>query len=99
MIDIIALSRAEMDAFLAGVEHGYAVGWEAGYAACDAELAALQRAAVRNVHALAGRPLVSPEALCLAPDELAALHRYRDQRRGERFRAEMRARRVQGVAS
>lgn len=57
VFDLLNAPRAEIDAYLAGRVDGYldgeAVGFALGYATCDEELSALQRAAHRNVQAAA----------------------------------------------
>lgn len=94
---MIALDRAAMDAFTAGVEHGYSAGWDAGHAAADEEMAALQRRAMRVVHAAARRPVREPMVLELTADQMARVHADRDRVRGEAFRAGLRVGRGQGV--
>ncbi len=51
-----------MDGFVWGRAGGMADGWHEGYAACDAEIASLQREAARIVHHLAGIPARDREA-------------------------------------
>lgn len=57
VFDLMAAPRPEFAAYLAGRVDGYLdgedVGYARGYAACDAELAAIQRAAHRVVRAMA----------------------------------------------
>ncbi len=54
------------------------------------ELAALQRAAVHNVHRAAGMPVREPLVLELTPEQMARVHADRDRVRGEAFRAGLR---------
>ncbi len=57
VFDLLNAPRAEIDAYLAGRVDGFvegeAVGFARGYATCDEELSRLQRAAHRNVQAMA----------------------------------------------
>lgn len=57
VFDLLNAPRPEVDGFLHGYTSGFlageAVGFRRGYAACDVEIAVLQRRAARQVHALA----------------------------------------------
>lgn len=57
VFDLLNAPRAEVDGFLDGYQSGFlageAVGFARGYASCDEELSRLQRAAHRNVQAMA----------------------------------------------
>jgi hypothetical protein len=56
-VDLATLSQRELDVFMAGMLSGYLEGETAGYTrgreAAEVELAAIQRAAARVVHAMA----------------------------------------------
>ncbi len=60
-------------------EYGQDSAYLRGWADCDAEMAGIQRRAVANVHAAARRPVVTPEALALAPEEMSRLLAAREQ--------------------
>ncbi len=61
------------------------------------QMAALQRRAMRVVHAAARMPVREPLVLELTPDQMARVHADRDRVRGEAFRAGMRVGRGQDV--
>jgi hypothetical protein len=58
--DLVSLPPAERrlwwDGYTWGRVHGLEDGYQRGYAACDAEIASLQREAARVVHLVAGIP-------------------------------------------
>ena len=60
-------------------EYGRDAAYLRGWADCDAEMARIQRRAVATVHAAARRPVVTPEALTLAPEEMSRLLAAREQ--------------------
>ena len=100
--DVTTASSAEFDAFTAGYEAGLAWGLQEGhrrgYAACDADLAALQRQAMRNVHGAARLPIQTPEVLTLSPDDARQWHAQRRADDAARFRASVRQARDRGAA-
>lgn len=61
------------------------------------QMAALQRRAMRVVHAAARMPVREPLALTLEPDEMRQVLADRDRIRGEAFRAGLRVGRGQDV--
>ncbi len=56
-LDLATAPRAEFDAYVAGRHDGHlegeAIGYRRGWLACNEEVAALQRWAARQVHAMA----------------------------------------------
>lgn len=61
-VNLVDLDPRERDIFWEGYTSGYCAGHEAGYARCDAELAALQRYAHRILGGLAKVPERDREA-------------------------------------
>lgn len=71
-------------------EFGQDAAYLRGWADCDAEMARIQRRAVANVHAAARRPVVTPEALSLSPEEMSRLLAAREQAFAAGWRAGLR---------
>ncbi len=75
-LDLIRLTRRELDAYWLGrtdgTIEGRAEGYRRGWADCDAEIARLQRAAAEVVYFLAGRPPRDRDADRLAAERRSA---------------------------